>query len=165
VLDNKKYWFFHGDVFDASVNYAKWIAKVGGYSYNLLIRVNKAINDLRSYFGYEKVSFSQKIKYRVKEAVKFIQNFEDLALDAAVQKGVDFVVCGHIHRPIIKPENHHGSLITYMNSGDWVEHLTSLEYINQKWRIYQYSERTALDHETIQVKEATSEPLSFVYSV
>ncbi|MFZ4543687.1 MAG: UDP-2,3-diacylglucosamine diphosphatase [Saprospiraceae bacterium] len=144
VLNDKKCWFFHGDVFDASVNYSKWIAKLGGFSYNLLIRINKIINNCRSYFGFEKISFSQKIKYKVKEAVKFIQNFEELAVKAALQKGMDYVICGHIHRPIIRTEKYFGEEITYLNSGDWVEHLTSLEYTDGKWSIYEHDQNTPI---------------------
>lgn len=140
MIGGKKYWFFHGDVFDASVNYTKIFAKAGALGYDTLIRLNRIINKARAYLGFEKVSFSKKIKYSVKEAVKFIQNFEELAIKAAIKKECDYVVCGHIHRPIIKEEKIQQHYITYLNSGDWVEHLTALEFRFGKWEIYEYDE-------------------------
>lgn len=157
ILRGQKYWFFHGDVFDASVNYSKWFAKLGGWSYDFLIRLNKSINVMRAYLGYEKTSFSQKVKYGVKEAVKFIQNFEEIALETALKKEVDYVVCGHIHRPIIKNEEHKGKNITYLNSGDWVEHLTSLEFDEGVWSIYKFDEEA---HVKPNVKLIVKEPKS-----
>jgi UDP-2,3-diacylglucosamine pyrophosphatase LpxH len=139
-LGGKKHWFFHGDVFDASVNYTKIFAKMGAVGYDSLIRINHFINSWRKYFGLERISFSKRIKYSVKEAVKFIQNFEDLAVTAAIKQDFDVVVCGHIHRPIIKNIVQDGKRITYLNAGDWVENLTALEYNHGKWSIYEYED-------------------------
>jgi UDP-2,3-diacylglucosamine pyrophosphatase LpxH len=76
----------------------------------------------------------------VKSAVKFINKFETTAGDIAISNGYDFVVCGHIHHPEIKIlENEKGKVI-YLNSGDWVENLTALEYDKGAWRIYSYKE-------------------------
>lgn len=140
-VDGKTHWVFHGDVFDASIHRARWLAKLGGEGYDLLIRINRSINGLRRFFGLGPVSFAAKVKKGVKGAVKYISDFEDTAIQLAAEKGYDYVVCGHIHRPQMRDvvaEN--GKTVTYLNSGDWVEHLTSLEFANGKWSIYQYEE-------------------------
>jgi len=140
-VDGKTHWVFHGDVFDASIHRARWLAKLGGEGYDMLIRINRFINSARRLFGFGPVSFAAKVKKGVKGAVKYISDFEDTAIQLAAEKGYDYVVCGHIHRPQMRDvvaEN--GRTVTYMNSGDWVEHLTSLEFVQGKWNIYQYDE-------------------------
>ena len=137
-LDGKKAWFFHGDVFDSSVHHAKWIAKLGGIGYDYLILLNRFINWVLVKMGKEPYSLSKKIKSGVKKAVKFISDFEATAAELAIENNYDFVVCGHIHEPkIIKQENKKGS-VTYLNSGDWVENLTALEYHKKRWKLYRH---------------------------
>ncbi|TGD59450.1 UDP-2,3-diacylglucosamine diphosphatase [Flavobacterium humi] len=138
-LDGKKAWVFHGDVFDASVQHSKWIAKLGGLGYDYLILLNRFINWCLNKLGKEPYSFSKKIKSSVKKAVKFIGDFEITATDLAIEKKYDYVICGHIHEPKIKEvENKFGKTL-YLNSGDWVENLTALEYNNKRWKLYRYS--------------------------
>ncbi len=139
-LDGKKTWIFHGDVFDSSTNgYAKIIAKLGGKGYDLLILINSLINWILTALGKEKRSFSKTIKDSVKQAVSFISNFETTAAEIAIEKKYSYVVCGHIHKPQIKEvKNEHGKVV-YLNSGDWIENLTALEYKNGKWKIFQYN--------------------------
>ncbi|PQB04367.1 UDP-2,3-diacylglucosamine diphosphatase [Aureitalea marina] len=146
-LDGKKAWFFHGDVFDASIQHAKWIAKLGGWGYDLLILFNRFINAGLSKLGKERYSLSKRIKNSVKSAVKFISNFEKTASDLAIDNEFDYVICGHIHQPVIrKVTNEKGSCL-YLNSGDWVENLTALEYNNEQWRLYHFNpERHRLNH-------------------
>ena len=139
-LDEKTAWIFHGDVFDASVQHAKWIAKLGGKGYDYLILCNKVVNWFLKQIGKEPYSFSKKIKASVKKAVKHISDFEETAIDLAIENRYDYVICGHIHEPkILKKETNKGST-TYLNSGDWVENLTALEYNNKRWKLYQYEE-------------------------
>ena len=89
--------------------------------------------------GREKYSLSKKIKNSVKGAVKYINNFEKTAADLAIENEYDYVVCGHIHQPKKEVyENKYGSC-TYLNSGDWVENLTALEYSFKRWKIYHYN--------------------------
>lgn len=146
-LDGKKAWIFHGDIFDASVNHAKWIAKLGGIGYDYLILSNRFINWCLKKIGREPYSFSKKIKASVKKAVKHISDFEETATDLAIEKKYDYVLCGHIHEPkIIKKENKNGSTL-YLNSGDWVENLTALEYNNKRWKMYRYDETKYNDEE------------------
>ena len=137
-LDDKKAWIFHGDVFDASINHAKWLAKLGGWGYDMLILVNRFINWILIKFNREPYSLSKKIKNSVKSAVKFITNFETVCTDLAIENGYDYVICGHIHEPKIeKITNKKGSTL-YLNSGDWIENLTALEYNSRKWRMYEH---------------------------
>ncbi|WP_299886689.1 UDP-2,3-diacylglucosamine diphosphatase [uncultured Lacinutrix sp.] len=139
-LDGKKAWFFHGDVFDASIQNAKWIAKLGGYGYDFLILINRLFNWFLVMLGREKYSLSKKIKNSVKSAVKYISNFENVAVELAIENGYDYVVCGHIHQPkILIKKNKYGQT-TYLNSGDWIENFTALEYQFKRWKIYNYSQ-------------------------
>ncbi len=138
--DDKKAWIFHGDVFDASVQHSKWLAKLGGLGYDYLILINRFVNWCLKKMGKEPYSFSKKIKASVKKAVKFITDFETTATDLAIEKKYDYVICGHIHEPKIKHiETKNGSTL-YLNSGDWVENLTSLEYNKKRWKLYKYSD-------------------------
>jgi UDP-2,3-diacylglucosamine pyrophosphatase LpxH len=140
TLDSKKLWVFHGDVFDASVQHSKWIAKLGGLGYDYLILINRFANWCLKKLGKEPYSFSKKIKASVKKAVKHISDFEKTATELAIEKKYDYVICGHIHEPkIIKKETKSGSTL-YLNSGDWIENLTSLEYNNKRWKLFHYSE-------------------------
>lgn len=139
-LDGKKAWIFHGDVFDVTMQYAKWLTKLGSIGYDLLIMINSVVNFFAKMLGQEKVSLSKKIKNSVKSAVKFVNSFEQTAADIAITKGYDYVVCGHIHHPEMKEvSNKEGSTI-YLNSGDWVESLSALEYHQGEWSIYEYNE-------------------------
>jgi UDP-2,3-diacylglucosamine pyrophosphatase LpxH len=137
-LDDKKAWIFHGDVFDASVQHSKWIAKLGGMGYDYLILLNRLVNWCLHKIGKEPYSFSKKIKASVKKAVKHISDFEETATELAIEKKYDYVICGHIHEPkIIKKENKTGTTL-YLNSGDWVENLTALEYNKKRWKLFEY---------------------------
>ena len=140
-VDGRTHWVFHGDVFDASVQRARWLAKLGGEGYDLLIRINRTINGLRRLFGFAPVSFAAKVKKGVKGAVKYISDFENTALRIASEKEYDCVICGHIHQPQMREvTTENGKTVTYMNSGDWVEHLTALEFSDGKWSMYTYDE-------------------------
>lgn len=139
-LDDKKAWIFHGDVFDTSVQHAKWIAKLGGLGYDYLILLNRFVNWCLLKIGKEPYSFSKKIKASVKKAVKHISDFEKTATDLSIEKKYDYVICGHIHEPkMVLKENKNGATM-YLNSGDWVENLTSLEYNKKRWKLYRYAE-------------------------
>ena len=139
-LDGKKAWIFHGDVFDASVHHAKWIAKMGGWGYDYLILLNRFVNWCLTKMGREPYSFSKKIKASVKKAVKFISDFETTAIDLAIENKFDYVICGHIHEPkILRKMTKNGSTM-YLNSGDWIENLTALEYNKKRWKLYRYEQ-------------------------
>lgn len=137
-LHGKKAWFFHGDVFDISIQNAKWLAKLGGYGYDFLILINHCANWCLERLGKERYSLSKKVKNSVKGAVKFINDYEKVISDLAIEKGYDYVICGHIHQPKqVYKENKHGKTM-YLNSGDWVENFTALEYQFKRWKVYHY---------------------------
>ena len=146
LADNKKAWFFHGDVFDVTMQHSKWLAKLGAIGYDTLILINMFVNFISSkMFKKGKLSLSKKIKNSVKSAVKFINNFETTAADIGISNKYDYVICGHIHQPEMREiTNHHGTIM-YLNSGDWIENLTALEYNDGKWIIYKYDEANITD--------------------
>ncbi len=150
-LNDKKAWIFHGDVFDSSTKgYAKFLAKLGGKGYDLLILINCFTNWCLQLIGKDKMSFSKKIKNGVKKAVSFISDFETTAAELAIEKKYDYVVCGHIHMPQMKEVKTEKGSVMYLNSGDWVENLTALEYQSGKWEMYTYDKQSLKD---IQSKE------------
>jgi UDP-2,3-diacylglucosamine pyrophosphatase LpxH len=139
-LDGKKAWIFHGDVFDVTMQYSKWLAKLGAIGYDTLIVINTFVNFLLKAIGKGKISLSKRIKDSVKTAVKFIDDFENTAADIAIDNDYDYVVCGHIHQPQMRKIKTAKGEVTYLNSGDWIENLTALEYNHGHWRIYNYRE-------------------------
>ncbi len=139
-LSGKRAWIFHGDVFDVTMKYSKWLAKLGAIGYDTLILINAIVNWCLKHVGREKISLSKKVKDSVKSAVKFINDFEKTAADIAIENGYEYVVCGHIHYPEIKSIKTDLGEVIYLNSGDWVENLTALEYDEGQWRIYRYME-------------------------
>ena len=147
-LDGKKAWFFHGDVFDVTMQHSKWLAKMGAVGYDTLILINSFVNWVLTAFGREKMSFSKKIKARFKDAVKFINSFEQTAAELAIEKGYQYVVCGHIHQAEQREISMENGRVTYLNSGDWVESLTALEYENQAWTVFKYDHKDFIKDET-----------------
>jgi UDP-2,3-diacylglucosamine pyrophosphatase LpxH len=139
-LNGKSAWIFHGDVFDVTMQYSKWIAKLGAIGYDTLIVINSFVNFILKLFGKSKISLSKRVKDSVKQAVKFINDFEKTAADIAISNGYDYVICGHIHHPEMKKITTEKGEVTYLNSGDWVENLTALEYNDGAWRIYRYQD-------------------------
>ena len=139
LQDGKKAWFFHGDVFDVTMQHSKWLAKLGAIGYDSLILINRVANFIsEKIFNKGKLSLSKKIKNSVKSAVKFINQFEQTAADIGISNKYDYVVCGHIHQPEIRNiQNDEGSIV-YLNSGDWIENLSALEYVNNEWKIFQF---------------------------
>lgn len=149
-IDGKMTWIFHGDVFDATTKgSAKMLAKLGGYGYDLLILLNRFINYFLRLAGKEKMSLSKKVKASVKQAVSWIGNFEQTAAELAISKKYDYVICGHIHQPQVRTVETEEGKVVYMNSGDWVENLTALEYNQHEWMVYQYDPKffVAVDEE------------------
>ncbi|MGN6298316.1 MAG: UDP-2,3-diacylglucosamine diphosphatase [Ginsengibacter sp.] len=141
LSNNKTAWIFHGDVFDVTMQHSKWLAKLGAVGYDMLIHINRFANFISDHLCKTgKLSLSKKIKNSVKSAVKYINNFETTAADIGISNHYDYVICGHIHQPEMREiSNQHGSII-YLNSGDWIENLTSLEYNDGEWKIYKYEE-------------------------
>ncbi len=155
--DGKKAWFFHGDVFDVTMQHSKWLAKLGAVGYDTLIHINRVANFIsEKIFKKGKLSLSKKIKNSVKSAVKFINSFEQTAADIGISNQYDYVVCGHIHQPEMREiENEHGKIM-YLNSGDWIENLTALEYADGVWKIYRFDEVEMLNMSVMDPEEELS---------
>lgn len=154
-LNGKMTWIFHGDVFDNTTKgSAKMLAKLGGKGYDLLILINSFINYFLKLFGKEKMSFSKKVKNGVKKAVKWIGDFEQIAAELAIEKKYDYVICGHIHQPQHKVIKTNNGQVTYLNSGDWIENLTALEFSANTWNVYHYDpkEFTGIQNKNIEKK-------------
>ncbi|MGI4759907.1 MAG: UDP-2,3-diacylglucosamine diphosphatase [Janthinobacterium lividum] len=148
-LDNKlvldlphgRTWLFHGDVFDVTMRHSRWLARLGGQGYDLLILLNRLVNFGLHKLGRPKVALSKAVKDRVKSAVSLISDFEQTAATIAADQGYQYVACGHIHQPEIKTLATPQGDITYLNSGDWVENLTALEYTAEAgWALYRYAD-------------------------
>jgi UDP-2,3-diacylglucosamine pyrophosphatase LpxH len=139
-LNGKRAWIFHGDVFDVTMQHSKWLAKLGAIGYDTLIVINAVANWCLNKLGQEKISLSKRVKDSVKSAVKFINNFEATAADIAISNQYDYVICGHIHQPEHRKIMTEKGEVTYLNSGDWIENLTALEFDGQNWKIYRYNE-------------------------
>lgn len=145
-------WIFHGDVFDATTKgSARMLAKLGGKGYDLLILLNRFINWTLRLAGREKMSFSKKVKNSVKKAVAWIGDFEQTAAELAIEKKYDYVICGHIHQPQKREIKTSKGSVIYLNSGDWVENLSALEYADGDWNIFQYQEK---DFERVRIQRA-----------
>lgn len=138
-LPTGRAWIFHGDVFDTTMKHSKWLAKLGGKGYDILILINTCMNWMSQRLGRGRVSFSKKIKDSVKGIIKYVNDFENTAAEIALENNYQYVVCGHIHQPKIREiKSKNSKKVTYLNSGDWVENLTALEYSNQEWKLFDY---------------------------
>lgn len=122
TADGRRLLVLHGDEFDGVVKFSPWLAKLGGGIYDLLLAANPYINRVRRQFNLPHWSLAGYLKGRTKKAVQYIGNFEDCVVQAARKRGVDAVVCGHIHRAEMREMDG----ILYCNDGDWVESCTSL---------------------------------------
>lgn len=140
TLDGKKTWIFHGDVFDVTMQHSKWLAMLGGKGYDALIWLNHHLNKVSVALGRGRISLSKKVKESVKSAVKFINHFEETAANIAIRNGYDHVVCGHIHQPADRMVVTSEGSVRYLNSGDWVENCTALEYHCGKWRLHRQAD-------------------------
>ena len=131
-IDGRKYFCFHGDVLDFVIMEARWLAVIGGISYDIVIKFNTFYNKVRKWFNLPYHSLANTIKQSVKGAINFVSDFEKNAKALTAQKGYDVAICGHIHQP--KLENN------YMNSGDFCENSTCLvEHFDGRWEIISMS--------------------------
>jgi UDP-2,3-diacylglucosamine pyrophosphatase LpxH len=150
-IDHKMTWIFHGDVFDNTTKGgAKFWSRMGSNGYAVLLGFNRFINKLMKLIGRDKISLSKNVMKKVNESIIKIDEFETLIAELAIQKHYDYVICGHIHQPQKRVIANKTGNVVYLNSGDWVEHLTSLEYYQNDWHIYKYEESQM---KTINVKE------------
>jgi len=155
-IDNKMTWIFHGDVFDNTTkDGAKFLTRLGSNGYAALLGFNRFINRCLKLIGREPLSLSQKIMEQVNKSIIRINDFEMLVAELAIEKKYDYVICGHLHQPQKRIIETDKGNVVYLNSGDWVEHLTALEYYGNDWHIYQYDESKM---ENLVIKEIKHKP-------
>ncbi len=122
LADGRKLWVTHGDHFDGVIQCAKWLAYLGDSAYEFTLRMNRHLNSLRARMGLPYWSLSRYLKLKVKRAVSYLGDFEAAVAREARARGVDGVVCGHIHHAEMRDIDG----VLYCNDGDWVESLTAL---------------------------------------
>ena len=138
TADGRRLLVLHGDQFDSIVMYARWLAFLGDSAYTMLLKSNALVNGVRKRFGLPYWSLAAHLKKRVKNAVLFISKYEEVVAQAATERHVDGVVCGHIHSAEIRQFGD----ITYYNDGDWVESCTALvEHADGRMEILDWAER------------------------
>ena len=143
-IDGKTTWIFHGDAFDNTTKgSAKFWARLGSNGYAILLGFNRFINRCLKLAGREPLSLSRRIMNQLNKSVIRINEFEMLVAELAIEKKYDYVICSHIHQPSMRTIETAKGRVTYMNSGDWVEHMTSLEYHDKQWHIHQFSDEQA----------------------
>jgi len=137
TADGRRFWVMHGDLFDGVVQCARWLAHVGDGLYQITLRLNRTLNSVRARIGLPYWSLSRYLKLKVKRAVSFIGDFEAAVIREAKRRGVDGVVCGHIHHAELRTVDG----LTYANDGDWVESLTALvEHGDGRLEVIEWSE-------------------------
>ncbi|MBC7779029.1 MAG: UDP-2,3-diacylglucosamine diphosphatase [Proteobacteria bacterium] len=122
TADGRRIWVLHGDDFDLITKYHRWLAVLGDRGYVILLWLNRVLNRIRQTFGFGYWSLSAAVKYKVKRAVNFISDFEQGLAQEARRRGVDAVLCGHIHHA----EQRRIGEVLYLNCGDWVESCTAI---------------------------------------
>jgi UDP-2,3-diacylglucosamine pyrophosphatase LpxH len=141
TADGRRLWVMHGDLYDGVVQCARWLALLGDHLYEFTLELNRHLNSLRARVGLPYWSLSRYLKLKVKRAVSFISDFEVAVAREARKRGVDGVVCGHIHHAELREIDG----LTYANDGDWVESLTALvEHADGRLEILDWSERLRL---------------------
>lgn len=164
TLDGHKTWIFHGDVFDVVMHHSKWLAKLGSAGYGLLTVINKSVNSFLSLFGQKRISLAKKIKDKVKGGSgKEVTNFEKTVADLAISKGYRYAICGHIHRPAHKKVTSEKGMVTYLNSGDWVENMTALEYEKGEWHLKYWDQNVDDAIEDTNIEEMFSKPSGDIF--
>ncbi len=139
MLDGRRFLVLHGDQFDVVINYAKWLAFIGDQAYRTALALNTVFNWGRRRMGFPYWSLSAYLKHKVKNAVEFIGNYETALAEEARRRGVDGVICGHIHHA----EKRDIGGVTYLNDGDWVESCTALvEHMDGRLEILRWADRT-----------------------
>ncbi|HEY4075832.1 MAG TPA: UDP-2,3-diacylglucosamine diphosphatase [Rhizomicrobium sp.] len=122
TADGKRLWVLHGDRFDGVIAYAKWLAHAGDWAYGMALKFNDMLFAVRKRMGLPYWSLSAWLKHKVKNAVEYISQFEEIVAREAAMRGVDGVVCGHIHHAEIRRIGD----VLYLNDGDWVESCSAL---------------------------------------
>ena len=138
TVDGRRLWVTHGDLFDGVIQCAKWLAYAGDIAYETTLKFNRHLNRFRARLGLPYWSLSRYLKFKVKRAVSYVSSFEEAVAREVRRRGLDGVVCGHIHHAEIREIGG----VLYCNDGDWVESLTALvEHHDGRLEIVDWSAR------------------------
>ena len=152
--DGRRYLVIHGDHFDLVVRHAKWLAFLGDWAYETALVVNTLFNAVRRRLGFPYWSLSAWAKLRVKNAVNFISQFEQVLAAEAHRHSVDGVICGHIHHAAL----HDLAGVRYVNTGDWVESCTAvLEHQDGRFEIVRWADE--VERRTSPAQQAEIPPI------
>ncbi len=139
--DGRRLMVLHGDEFDAVMQSHRWLAFVGDWTYRAAMQLNVLVNTVRNAFGKPYWSLAKAAKHKVKKSVEFIGRYEEVVAKAAGERGVDGVVCGHIHTAEFREFEFEGRTVEYWNDGDWVEGCNALvEYEDGRMEILNWAE-------------------------
>ena len=126
---------------DSVIRASPLLESLGNRAYALVLRLNRYVNPVRARLGYPYWSVAAFLKHKVKNAVSYIANFERAVAFEARRRGVDGMICGHIHRAVITDIDG----ITYCNDGDWVESCTALiEDFDGRLSLVRWTEQSQL---------------------
>lgn len=169
-INGRLTWVFHGDVFDhTSKGSAKFWGKLGSNGYAVLLGFNKFLNSVLKVLGREKISFSRKIMEQFHKRFVKIEAFEQMIAELAIEKKYDAVICGHIHQPQKKIVETARGKVTYLNSGDWVEHMTALEFYNNDWHLFHFDQSNIKAekprNQKLQTQVVTDEVAMYLHSL
>lgn len=142
-LDGRRHWFLHGDAFDLALGTGRVLRWFGGKGYDAVVTVNTVANGIGRLLGLPKLSLADSVKRNLPIARTHIARFEDCCLRAAAARGCDVVVAGHIHVPAQRDALVDGRSVTYLNSGDWVDSLSALEYAGGRWSLVHWRDLLA----------------------
>ncbi len=140
TADGRRLMVLHGDEFDTIMLAHRWLAFVGDAAYHAMMKLNGWVSAVRSRLGLPYWSISKAAKHKVKNAVEFISKYEEVVARAAAERGVDGVVCGHIHTAEIRTFDG----VEYYNDGDWVEGCNALvEHFDGRMELLHWPEEVA----------------------
>lgn len=138
VLNGKQTLFFHGDIFDVSLRYSYWLLQLGNTGFNLLLSFSRLRSRLLDKFGKRNQPFSDQKEDDIERHPNQIALFEKNVAKMAINHHYDQVVCGHSHTPKKEVVETKKGTCLYLNSGDWITHMTALEYSFKRWKLYRY---------------------------
>ena len=139
TVADQQVWIFHGDVFDHIIHHSPWLAKLGAAAYGFLTLFNKFINVFLKLFSGKEMILYKSMKDRIAKRKAVLTNFEKAIANAAVNKNIDMVICGHTHIPVDKQIDTDKGSVRYINCGDWVEHFSAAECIDGEWSLNYFS--------------------------
>lgn len=140
TLGGRKHWFLHGDAFDLALGTPRWLSRLGAFSYDAVVTINTLANSARGLIGLKPFSMATYFKHNLAAAQAHIGRFERACCEAAAARGCDVVVCGHIHVAAMREVQIGDRTVSYLNSGDWVDSLSALEYANGAWSVVRWAD-------------------------